>query len=151
MPSWAISLVAVGGVASAEISPTTSALASSSPASWSRHAGVDCSSTDLDVEKQSTFVVSGSNVGNMSLHECQQRCLDTPDCNAVTVDVEIAEWTVHQGANCYSGHGARDLVDGDGTIDSCFAMALEQCRSQCLLTPKCTGWQVVFVYVCLDV
>ena len=67
------------------------------------------------------------------------QCLKTPSCNAVTTEVMRLAWAVHPGLNCYAGHGATELVDGDGTVDSCFAMTLEECRDQCVLTPGCAG------------
>ena len=122
-------------VADAAAQRTMSSSASSS-LWWDGHAGIDCSSSTV-FDTPNRF---GSILGNMSVGECQQQCLDTIGCTAVTVDVETVDWVVHRGTNCYSGHGARDLVDGDGTVSDCFTMALQQCRSQCLLIPGCTGW-----------
>lgn len=105
--------------------------------SWTRrHAGLDCKNGTGAVDLENP---PGSSLGLMGLDECLARCRTTPNCTGVTTDVVNLTWVEHKGVNCYAGHGATELIDGDGTVDSCFVMTLAECRSQCVLTPGCTG------------
>ncbi len=100
---------------------------------WQRHAGLRCPPPPAG---------GGSPLPPlppMPLAACQRACAADPTCAGVSTDVAVVAWDVAPGRNCYAGHGAVELVDGDGTVDSCFRMALPQCRAQCLLTPRCTG------------
>jgi hypothetical protein len=87
---------------------------------------------DLEVPK-------GSSAGVMSLEDCQQECIDMAGCNGVVRDVLNLTWDVHESTNCYEGHGATDLADGIGSAEDCQIMTLDECRTQCYLTPGCTG------------
>ena len=102
--------------------------------------------------------------GDMSLAECQQRCLDTPGCTAVTVtktmvgkyacyrkaDVAIEHcdsgtafstyvrrgWILAAGFNCYGGgHGATDMDKVD-----CGILTVRACQQKCAELRGCSGF-----------
>ena len=102
------------------------AIALSCGAEWTKHGGLNC-----------TDGSSAGWIGRMPLDECKARCTTASGCAAVAVLAEEVEWQRHGGLNCYRGHGATELIDGDGTVDSCFAMTLEECKTQCLVTGGC--------------
>ena len=95
---------------------------------WERRAGLRCAKNN-NIEIDTMF----------TLEKCQARCLQTMNCTAVEMGVINVSWEVLNHTNCYASHGAKPLIDGDGTVKSCFSMTVDQCRSQCLLTPTCTG------------
>ena len=99
---------------------------------WKRHAGLNCDSTDMESPR-------GSSAGAMPLAQCQQTCVATPGCSAVTTDVLNLSWARHAAHNCYTGHGADELIDGSGTVDQCNEMTVAECKTQCFLTPGCSG------------
>jgi hypothetical protein len=97
--------------------------------SWIKFSGITCTGGNL----------VQSNDTRMTISDCKSLCTKTPNCTAISIEVERVQWLVHEKTNCYASHGATPLVDGDGNVNSCYPMAMEQCRSQCLLTPTCTG------------
>eukprot|EP00911_Craspedida_sp_UC1_P000125 UC1_evm2s98 len=101
-----------------------------------RHAGLDCRAGAGAVDLEHP---TGASAGNMDLASCLKLCRNTLGCTAVTTRTANIAWQQHVHTNCYANHGARELVDGDGTTKSCFVMTLSECRSQCVLTPECTG------------
>ena len=103
---------------------------------WRRHAGLDCSNGHGAVDLEQP---PGSSLGAMPLARCLGACRATPNCTAVVTDVLNVSWSVHRSVNCYAGRGAAELIDGQGTVDSCSVMTLPECRTQCLLTAGCTG------------
>lgn len=110
-----------------------------------------------------------SSCGTMTVEACQQKCLDTEGCTAVTVapqatgevacyrkaDVNLehcdsgttfttyvrSQWLLAGGFNCYDGHGAKDL-EHPASAD-CGIMDVHSCQQKCNNTPNCTGvtWQ----------
>lgn len=106
-----------------------------------------------------------SSCGEMTLADCQQKCLDLPGCQAVTVqpvaggkvacfrkaDVVLEhcdsgtsfdtyvrrEWAFAGGFNCYPGHGGDDLETPPSS--DCGTMTVRECQSKCESTPKCSG------------
>jgi purine nucleosidase len=100
-------------------------------------------------------------VGTITLAECQQHCLDTKGCTAVTVspksgglydcyrksDINLrkcdsgtsfttfvaTEWQLAGGYNCWPGHGAKDLRNVQGAID------VRSCQQQCEKTKGCNA------------
>ena len=101
---------------------------------WTRHAGLNCLSKGEDLE-----VPEGSSAGILSLEDCQQECIDMAGCDGVVRDVLNLTWDVQPNTNCYEGHGATDLADGIGSAEDCQIMTENECRTQCVLTPGCTG------------
>ena len=110
---------------------------------WKRHAGVDCSEGSGAARVGSARL--HSDVAElpldltMSLAQCQQRCSATRGCSALTTDVLNVSWAKHAAHNCYSGHGADELIDGSGTVNDCNEMTVAECRTQCMLTPGCSA------------
>jgi hypothetical protein len=127
------------------------ALASDATATtWRRHAGIDCSedsgATALELAAATTPVGlqdgrsgAGGSAALLSLAQCQQKCVATPGCSALTTDVVNISWAKHAAHNCYTGHGADELIDGSGTVDECNEMTVAECRTQCVLTPGCSA------------
>jgi hypothetical protein len=104
---------------------------------WRRHAGLNCHSSSMPHPQLDGSAVEGD--GSMSLAQCQQTCAATPGCSAVTMDVLNLSWTRHVAHNCYTGHGADELIDGSGTVNQCNEMTVPECKTQCVLTAGCTG------------
>ena len=75
----------------------------------------------------------------MPLAQCQQRCAATSGCAAITVDVLNISWKRNVAFNCYTGHGADELIDVSGTANDCYEMTLPECKTQCVLTAGCSG------------
>lgn len=93
---------------------------------WRHHGGLDCS-------------MQGPPSPIIPFEGCKAKCLSIPTCFGISTTTSNFSWAVHTATNCYSGHGATELVDGDGTAKNCYAMTVDECRTQCLLTQDCTA------------
>ena len=103
--------------------------------------------------------------GQMTLEACQEKCLELPQCTAITVrknaqglyecfrkaDISLEHcdsgtvfdtyvrrpWYLAGGFNCYTGHGAKDLEQPPGS--DCGTISLRQCQGKCAETPGCSA------------
>lgn len=129
---------------------------------WNMARGENCyGARDNSPAHGATDIDTTRPVGTISLSECQQRCLDTKGCTAVTVspkssglydcyrksDINLrkcdsgtsfstyvaTEWQLAGGYNCWPGHGAKDLLNVKGVID------VRSCQKQCAKTEGCNA------------
>ena len=105
---------------------------------WRHHGGLDCTTSPTSPSGASRHGLVSSTTPS-TLPACKAACRSHPGCSAISTRTMNVSWSVHPAVNCYAGHGATELVDGDGTVNSCYAMSLNECRTQCLLTEGCTG------------